>query len=434
MPSFRASRAGVRSNEANQTVKHDVRYLSKGSKDETESESAEKASMGISDNDDVKPVLSWQKASKGQLAVNRGLGPLEHPSYSAAGRTNMNTVDFAVDCGSGENFDPYPEELPYKDHVADFSAIASIHPAWVRRFHLRLDQQYEIWPLSQYPDPSGSEKLGKSVHRFRFESDKSGLDFNPRDYPNLVKAAKQQVATQFPTMSKNDVVIALPRVIGKGLFLDVIAKTRSAYIDMLTADLSPFRRFHSEAPYPSDQIMLRVDNIDIGNDVPDILNAIRQAVGPLRQIIAFWLMYRKDTMIDDSATRCDFTGTAYALLHFKDAQHDRRHLPAFLSLKQVSFPQTLPMLFEGRPADCTQCSATPDHSAEDCPNKCKCGGFHRKQDCPHKRQHHNKRSRSDLNATARSRNSSEGRSHSLKRQAGGSMASSSKKATRRRWH
>ncbi len=165
-------------------------------------------------------------------------------------------------------------------------------------------------------------------------------------------------------------MVTLPKRIGQSLFLDVFAKNNLTYRKIRDADLSPFKLACSSAAYPENQVLLRVDSLDIRNERRDVLNSMRKALLSQGRIIAFWPTFYKDTMIDNTATQSDFTGTVYVLLSWAGDRVDTNRLPAFLDFAELPFPKRLPLVFTGRPADCEQCSAKePLHLAKDCSNR-----------------------------------------------------------------
>lgn len=259
-------------------------------------------------------------------------------------------------------------------------------PAWIPAADFLLNHVYEIWPFHEYPEPGRTDRTGRSTRRFRYEGDVN--DLSSKDYPNLAKAAKHKLAAQYPYIPPADLLVVPPKKFGRSLFLDVRARDARVYSEIANADLSPFKLACSGAPYLMNQLLLRVNSLDIGNRRPQILYSMQRALASFGKIIAFWPMFRKDTIINNQPTQSDFTGTVYALLRSEGERVDTSRLPAFLSFADLPFPKRVPLIFDGRPEDCKQCSnRVPLHSAKDCPNgKCKCGGNHNANSCPRKKQ------------------------------------------------
>ncbi|KAI3481779.1 hypothetical protein L1887_55626 [Cichorium endivia] len=318
-----------------------------------------------------------------------------HASFRPTGLPTNGTEGIVMDHGRNGAVDPVAMQSPGNVIERIAASDPSGGPALIHGVDYLLNDAYEIWPMREYPEPGRPDTLGRCTRRFRYEGPAAHPDSN--DYLNMVKAAKQQLATQFPCVPAEDWVVTLPKRIGQSLFLDVFAKNNLLYLKIRGADLSPFKLACSSAPYPEYQVLLRVDSLDIRNGRGDVLNSMREALRAQGKIIAFWPIYYKDMIINGIPTQSDFTGTVYVLLRWTgplglSERVDTSRLPAFLDFADLPFPKRLPLVFTGRPADCEQCSGKePLHLAKDCPSRmCKCGGNHSAKNCPRK---HNRFSR-----------------------------------------
>lgn len=250
---------------------------------------------------------------------------------------------------------------------------ASNGPAWIPALMYHADQNHRIWPPQEYPEPGRANSLGRSTRRFRYE----GPDRpEAKDFATMTKAAKYRLAAQFPQFSGDDLMAFPAKMIGRNLFLDVIASGIEAYDQLKHADLGSFKLAYSVAPYPSNQTVLRVNGLDVLNGVWDIFHSLRQAMKGTGYIVAFWCMYYRDTIINNTPTQSDFTGTVYALFATpKTDRIDPNDIPAFYNFSELKYPRRLPILFDGRPEDCRECIGRVEaHSAKDCPRRRPKGG------------------------------------------------------------
>lgn len=341
----------------------------------------------------ASPPLHGASRAHGAASANV---PRAHASFRPSGARANGTEGIAMIHGRGGAVD----SVAKRDPDIELEPVTASGPAggraWVHGVDFLLNNTYQIWPLRDHPEPGRPDTVGRRTRRFRCEGPDAYL--GPDRYPDMVEAAKQQLAAQYLHVPAEDWVVTLPKRIGQSLFLDVFAKNNLTYSKIRDADLSPFKLACSSAPYPENQVLLRVDLLDIRNERRDVYNSMRKALADHGKIIAFWPTFYKDTIINDKPTQSDFTGTVYALLSWDSKlcwPSDRvntKFLPAFLDFAELPFPKRLPLVFTGRPADCEQCSGKePLHLAKDCPSrKCKCGGNHSAKNCLRK---HNRFSR-----------------------------------------
>ncbi|GAC93366.1 hypothetical protein PHSY_000931 [Pseudozyma hubeiensis SY62] len=245
----------------------------------------------------------------------------------------------------------------------------------------------QIWNFREYPDPMRPDSVGRGTRRFRFEGDHRQL--TPQYLNLMLVEMRGQLLAQFADLPARDAIATAPLGINSSLYVDVLARNAEAYRIIKDANLSAFgQHFHlafSGAPFPPNQLMFRVNNIDIRNRLVPVLNAIRKELARSVRIIAFWAMYHRATMVNGVATHNDFTGIVYALgeAHGNAVRVDTARLPGFLEFDQLDFPRRLPVFFEGRPDDCRVCKPrAPKHLSTECQaGSCRCGGRHPPRQC-----------------------------------------------------